>query len=350
MLTAPTAIAPTVAAIIRRSLRNCNDVFVPDPCHSNEGIQLVRHFRFSFFEVVRHVPISWIGAVTLCLTASVACDKLGLGGDQNPMAPTAPPAAGAAIFYTAVGASDATAHGGSIECVPFVDCPNGTGYVQVAVRQLRASGFTVTLSNLGIPTAVIGPDFQALSAQYRPSAPVFGNYIEQEMPFVSKDTTVVTIFAGGNEVNTITAALGGGAGAADQLGYIDQQVRAFGTDFATLVNGIKARAAARIVVLNLPNLAGLPYLAAAGLPQRQAAQRAAVAMATTVVNPLTSQGVTVVDLMCDPRSYVPSNYFSDGFHPNDAGYAFIASEVVRAITLMSYPAPQSNCAPMTLVR
>jgi hypothetical protein len=81
----------------------------------------------------------------------------------------------------------------------FVDCPNGTGYVQVAVRQLRASGFTVTLSNLGIPTAVIGPDFQALSAQYRPSAPVFGNYIEQEMPFVNKDTTVVTIFAGGNE-------------------------------------------------------------------------------------------------------------------------------------------------------
>ena len=164
------------------------------------------------------------------------------------------------------------------------------------------------------------------------------NYIDQELPFVSKDATVVTIFAGGNEVNTITAALGGGAGAGDQLGYIDQQVRAFGADLATIVNGIKTRAAARIVVLNLPNLAGLPYLAAAGVPQRQAAQRAAVAMATTVVNPLTSQGVAVVDLMCDPRSYVPSNYFSDGFHPNDAGYAFIASEVVRAITLMSYPA------------
>ena len=95
----------------------------------------MRYFRFSYFEIVRCVPISWIGAVTLFLTASVACDKLGLGGDKSPMGPTAPPAAGAAIFYAAVGASDATAHGGSIECVPFVDCPNGTGYVQVAVRQ-----------------------------------------------------------------------------------------------------------------------------------------------------------------------------------------------------------------------
>jgi lysophospholipase L1-like esterase len=266
------------------------------------------------------------------------------------MEPTGPPAAGSTIVYTAVGASDATGHGASTECVPFVDCPNGTGYVQVAARQLQANGFTVKLTNLAIPTAVIGPDFQALSAQYRPSAPVFGNYIDQEMRFVPKDTTVVTIFAGGNEVNTITAALGGGAGASDQAGYIDQQVKAFGADYATLLTGIRAQAGTRIVVLNLPNLAGLPYLVGASLPQRQAAQRTAVAMATTVVNPMTSQGVAVVDLMCDPRSYVASNYSSDGFHPNDSGYAFIASEVVRAITLRSYPAPVGSCPPMTLVR
>jgi len=163
---------------------------------------------------------------------------------------------------------------------------------------------------------------------------------------------LLTVFAGGNDVNVIMAALGGGAGGGNQAAFIDQQVQNFSTDFATLIDGLRDRTGTlgRIVALNLPNLAGLPYLAAAGLPQRQAAQRAAVAMATTVVNPLTAQGVAVVDLMCDPRSYVPSNYFSDGFHPNDAGYAFIASEVVRAITLMSYPAPQSSCAPMTLVR
>jgi hypothetical protein len=36
--------------------------------------------------------------------------------------------------------------------------------------------------------------------------------------------------------------------------------------------------------------------------------------------------------------------------PNDAGYAYMASEVVRAITSSAYPAPQSNCAAMTLVQ
>ena len=54
------------------------------------------------------------------------------------------------------------------------------------------------------------------------------------MPFVQPNATVVTIFAGINEVNTITAALGGGAGGNDTNGYIDAQVRAFGADYATL--------------------------------------------------------------------------------------------------------------------
>ncbi len=53
--------------------------------------------------------------------------------------------------------------------------------------------------------------------------------------------------------------------------------------------------------------------------------------------------------MCDGRSYVASNYSSDGLHPNDAGYAFISAEVVKAITGSSYPAPQSSCAGMTIV-
>jgi lysophospholipase L1-like esterase len=97
----------------------------------------------------------------------------------------------------------------------------------------------------------------------------------------------------------------------------------------------------------VPNLAGLPFLATASLAERQAAQRAAVGM-TTAVNALTSSNVIVVDLMCDARSYIPSNYSSDGFHPNDAGYAFVAAEVVRAVTLSSYPLPQSSCSSMAL--
>jgi lysophospholipase L1-like esterase len=222
------------------------------------------------------------------------------------------------------------------------------GYVPVAVRQLRAQGFTVNHLNLGVATAVISRDFQTLAGQYNHF--VAANFIEQEMPFVQTTATVVTIFAGINEINVITAALGGGAGGSDPNGFMDRQVQAFGTNYATLLTGIKARAASpRIVALNVPNAAGLPYLAGASLAQRQAAQRIAVGMTRTAVNALTAQGVVVVDLMCDARTYVVSNYSSDGLHPNDAGYAFIAAEVVRAITSSSYPAPQNSCSGMTIV-
>jgi lysophospholipase L1-like esterase len=195
---------------------------------------------------------------------------------------------------------------------------------------------------------VIGRDFQALGQQY--NRVIAGNFLDQEMPFVQPAATLVTIFAGVNEVNTVTAALGGGAGGADPNGYMDAQVRAFVADYSTLITGLKARApSARIIALNVPNAAGLPYLAGTSLAQRQAAQRIAVGMTRTAVNVLTAQNVTVVDLMCDARSYVASNYSGDGLHPNDAGYAFIAAEVIRAITSASYPAPQSSCTGMTIV-
>jgi lysophospholipase L1-like esterase len=123
----------------------------------------------------------------------------------------------------------------------------------------------------------------------------------------------------------------------------------FGTNFATLLSIVRSRApSARIVVLNLPNLGGLPYLAGASLAQRQAAQRIAVGMTTTVINPLVSQGVTVIDMMCDARYYQRSSLSADGFHPNDAGYSFMAAEVVRAAT-GPYPSPQASCGQMTLV-
>ena len=296
-----------------------------------------------------HSPILRIGVACAVLASAVACDKLGLGGNSSPTAPTGPPAAGSAIVYTALGASDANGVGSSVPCVPFIaECAGGMGYVPVAVRTLKAQGFTVTLSNLGIATAVIGRDFETLGQQY--NHVIVGNFIEQEMPFVQRNATVVTIFAGVNEINTITAALGGGAGGSDPNGYIDNQVNAFGADYTTLLNGIRDRAGApRIVVLNVPNAAGLPYLAGASLAQRQAAQRAAVGMTRTVVNALVSSNAVVVDLMCDARSYLTSNYSSDGLHPNDAGYAFIAAEVVRAITSGSYPVPQSSCPAMTTV-
>jgi lysophospholipase L1-like esterase len=296
--------------------------------------------------VTGHSPILRIVLVVSVMVMSQGCDKLGLG--KSPTEPTGPPTAGSTIVYSAVGASDANGVGSSAPCIPFDECTGGMGYVPVTARSLKTQGFNVTLLNLGIPTAVIGRDFQTLGQQY--NRIIAGNFIDQEMSFVQPNATLVTIFAGINEVNVVTAALGGGAGGSDPNGYMDAQVRAFGTDYTTLLAGIRTRAGSpRIVVLNVPNPAGLPYLAGTTLAQRQAAQRIAVAMTKTVVNPLLSSNIVVVDLMCDSRSYIPSNYASDGLHPNDAGYAYIASEVVKAITVSSYPAPQNSCSAMTIV-
>jgi lysophospholipase L1-like esterase len=221
------------------------------------------------------------------------------------------------------------------------------GYVQVAARQLKANGFSVNLTNLGISTATLGRDFQDLGNQN--GRLVVANFIESEAPVVNSNSTLITIFAGGNDVNVVTGAMGRGAGASDQIGYINAQIKAFGADYAALLNLLRGRAsAARIVVLNLPNMGAMPFVASASAQQRQAAQLLSVGMTTTVINPMTAQGVIVIDMMCDARSYQAATYSSDGFHPSDFGYAWMAAEVVSAATT-NYKSPQSSCAPMNLI-
>jgi lysophospholipase L1-like esterase len=218
----------------------------------------------------------------------------------------------------------------------------------VAANGLRAQNYAVTLLSLGIPTAVISQRLQTLAQKY--GRFILGNFIDDEMPFVQPGATLVTVFAGGNDVNVVTAALREGEGGTTPATYIDQQIAAFRDDYSTLLNGIRLIAPlAQIVVLNVPNLAGLPFLAAASLSERQAAQRLSVGITTTVLNPLTTQGVRVVDLMCEPRLYQPAQLSSDGFHPNDAGYAILADAVVRATTSSAYPSPKGSCAEMTVV-
>lgn len=277
---------------------------------------------------------------------TTACDKLGLD-DEDPTAPS-PVTPTTPIRYTAVGASDVVGVGSTAPClILFGDCPDSKGYVFVAAGRLRADGYTVTVTNRGIPTATISRAFQQLGLQY--GQEVVGNLVDGELPFVPRDSTLVTVFTGGNDANVIMAALGGGAGAGNQTAFIDQQVQNFGTDFARLVDGLRDRigTSGRIVALNLPNLARLPYRASAPRLEREAVQRAAVGI-TAAINGMTSRGVVVIDLMCLASLYAPASLSSDGFHPSDAGYALIATEVVRAATSSSYPVPQASCAQMSM--
>ena len=103
-------------------------------------------------------------AIALCLSAAASgCDLLERGKGPTTPDPLQP----GEIKYTAIGASDVNGIGSSAPCLVFLaDCENGTGYVFVAARTLRAGGSAVTVSSLGIPTAVISSRFQSLGAQY----------------------------------------------------------------------------------------------------------------------------------------------------------------------------------------
>jgi len=127
------------------------------------------------------------------IVAIVALGLAGCGsGTDSATSPTpiAPPAANAPIRYTAVGASDANGVGATVVCAPFTSCDNGTGYAPMLARALRSS-HDVTLVNLGIPAAVLSPAIQAVAKSI--GRDVFANFIDQEVPFVPPDATLVRL-------------------------------------------------------------------------------------------------------------------------------------------------------------
>jgi len=281
----------------------------------------------------RHIPV-----VVLALFTAAGCNS-----SKGPNEPTPTPNG---ILYTAIGASDAIAIGASVQCAPLTPCPQGTGYVQLLERRLGTGGKTVTLLNLGIPGTVLSPATQSLGNSI--GREIFGNMLEREVPFVQRDATLVTVFAGGNDANTIGKALDAGLGGLNPAGYVQTQIDNFGRDMRSLMTGVKDRApTARIVILNLPNLAGLPYASGYTLTQKRFLQQIAVGFSGQI-NTLTSQGALVIDIMCDSVFYQTNMYSGDGFHPNDAGYARLADLIFPAATTGSAAAPRASCAQMTL--
>ena len=288
-----------------------------------------------------HRSVSLVAVLAATLLAGCQRDR------DNPTGPTPLPQPNSTINYSALGASDAIGVGASVVCLPFVDCPDGRGYVQVATRELRARGFIVNLTNLGFPAMVLSRRLQDLGTQYGRTIP--GNLLEQQTPFVKPTDTLITVFTGANDVDTIIAAVGGGAGGSNQTAYLNSQIQAFAEEFSTMMRMIRERApSARVLVLNLPNMAGMPRLANASVQHRRAAQILSVGITTSAINPFAAQGGVVLDLMCDPRSYQAATYSADGFHPSDTGYAWMAAEVVSAATA-AYRAPSASCSHMTIV-
>lgn len=265
---------------------------------------------------------------------------LGLAGCDAGRSPAQPgPAAGAAS-YSAVGASDALGYGGSAPCVPLSQCPDGTGYVQIVARRMRAANADLSFLNLGIPGAVLSREIMAIGNGLGRGIPA--NFIDSELPLIDRQATLVTVFAGGNDVNTIGAALRAMA-SGSRAAFAQMQIQNFGRDFAALVTGIAERASnAQIVVLNLPNLARAPYAAGYTAEERDWLRQLSVGF-TAGINATRSTRVRVVDLMCHAPMYQASIYSADGFHPNDSGYAIMADLVTAAMAQAPAP-PSASCA------
>jgi hypothetical protein len=66
------------------------------------------------------------------------------------------------------------------------------------------------------------------------------------------------------------------------------------------------------------------------------------------VNRQAGSGVVVLDVMCDQGMYEASRYSSDGFHPNDGGYARIAMRLAAVVNGGAAAVPTS-CPSMTIV-
>ncbi len=329
----------------------------------------------------------------LCLAASAslgACSSgnVTLPSGQRPTAapttaPTATPtpkptATPLPIAYTAIGASDAVGYGASKPCAnpPTVADPGclnltGTGYVPDIARSLKAGGAAVTLDDLGISGAVLGPDIRKVGNTYGSatgSAPcqprtgsdaIPGDFITNELPKVPANSTLVTVFAGGNDTNALVNAAVclslGGATQAQITTFLDAEVTAFGADLQQLLLGVttKTGGKAKIVIADLPNFANIPF-AAGGLPGltplplevRDLLQSVSVTGIDQGVYKTAAEtfGVPTVDLLCDPKSYVPANFYTDGFHPNDSGYALFATKYLALIKAAKPALPSFTCS------
>ena len=286
------------------------------------------------WRALRPVPVL-IGLVALSGTLS-GCEFV----DKGPTGPIPPTSA---VSYTALGASDAIGYGSSSPCIPFSACPDGAGYVQIVARRLREANANMSFLNLGIPGAVLSRDIMNIGNSNGRGIPA--NFIEGEMPFVARDSTLVTVFADANGVNAIGAALRS-TPFPDRHFYAQTQIQNFARDFAIFTAGISERApSAKILILNLPNLARLPYAAGYSVEERQWLRELSSGF-TAAINATRSSRVLVIDLMCHAPIYQSSMYSSDGFHPNDTGYRALADLVSAAITTAPV-APPPSCSFMS---
>ena len=77
------------------------------------------------------------------------------------------------------------------------------------LRALREEDASTRLTNMGLPGAVMSREVQDIGNGV--GIGINNNFLQHEAPFVPSTTTVVTIFAGANDANTLATAIDRGA-------------------------------------------------------------------------------------------------------------------------------------------
>jgi hypothetical protein len=110
----------------------------------------------------------------------------------------------------------------------------------------------------------------------------------------------------------------------------------FEAAYTTIISRLRTETNATVVTANLPDLSRIP--AAAWFPDSYKALATADtnALNEVIARVAAQYGVPVVDLFSLAASYDPANFSSDGFHPNDAGYAAMAEQFEAALKVNAW--------------
>lgn len=206
------------------------------------------------------------------------------------------PSSCASVRYDALGASDAVGVGASW---PGAAGQPNNGYVYRIDTWLNGRYSNWVLENRGVegftaPEIRDGELDAAIAAQ----------------------PAIVTVWAGGNDIRVsiqtsqTTAAL----------------TATFQDAYATILRRLRQETSAYIVTANLPDLSRIPSAILLTASQRQLAHDDSLAVNEVITQVATTYGVPVVEVYADPQSYLPANYWIDGFHPSDAGYLLLAGK------------------------
>jgi len=207
------------------------------------------------------------------------------------------------IIYTAIGDSITFGLWSSNPCPAKTpvrlaeNCQTGTAFPD-RVSQRLAKNHEVIEQNLGISGATIG------------------DVVHDEIPSVQESPDLITFYIGTNDIYRIMNGFDEANVPIEDYNNLarEKYFASFEMKYRKFVFQLKSiHPRATIVVLNLP-----------------ATNEFAKRLNLEVINPLASDGFTIVDLMSDPASY-DAAFYASGPHPNDRGYQHIADKILTVI-------------------